>query len=161
MEKTRKSERLPAFVAEHLLVVATAAVLLVLAGVLTRNQIVEEPQPFDLSSPSPQTVFPDLSLAEGGSARKEMFLNFMQDYIYEQNHLIMMDRLRLLSIDETMSSGGVLPHATREWLADLASRYGVAEADFEARQAWLDELLFRVDIVPASLALAQAANESA
>ena len=163
MEKTRKSELLPAFVAEHLLVAATVAVLLVFAGVLTRNQIVEEPQFVDLPSPSPspQTVFPDLSLAEGVSARKEMFLNFMQDYVYEQNQLITMDRLRLLSIDETMSSGGVLPHATREWLADLASRYGVAEADFEDRQAWLDGLLFRVDIVPASLVLAQAANESA
>ena len=161
MEKTRKSELLPAFVAEHLLVAATVAVLLVFAGVLTRNQIVEDPQFVDLSSPSPQTVFPDLSLAEGVSARKEMFLNFMQDYVYEQNQLITMDRLRLLSIDETMSSGGVLPHATREWLADLASRYGVAEADFEDRQAWLGGLLFRVDIVPASLVLAQAANESA
>lgn len=161
MEKTRKSELLPASIAEHLSVAALTAVLLVFAGVLTRNQIVEEPQAVDFSSPSPQTVFPDLSLAESVGQRKQIFLDFVQDYIEEQNRLITLDRVRLLSIDEALRSGGALAEASSEWLSDLASRYEAAEPDFENQQAWLNELLFRVDIVPASLVLAQAANESA
>lgn len=161
MEKTRKNELLPAFIAEHLSVAALTVVLLVFAGVLTRNQVVEEPLAVDLSSPSPQTVFPDLSLAESVGQRKQIFLDFVQDYIEEQNRLITLDRVRLLSIDEALRSGGALAEASSEWLSDLASRYETTESDFENQQAWLNELLFRVDIVPASLVLAQAANESA
>ena len=60
-----------------------------------------------------------------------------------------------------MRNDGALTKSTRDWLLEIAARYKVAEADFDTRQEWLDELLFRVDVVPTSLALAQAANESA
>ena len=169
MEKTRKNELLPAFVAEHLLVTIVTAGLLVFAGWITSETMVEEPEVAELTisealstpSPSPQTVFPDLSLAETVGERKRMFLDFIQDYVDEQNHLITLDRLRLIAMDETLRNGGALTASSRDWLLDIAVRYEVAETDYGTRQAWLDELLFRVDIVPASLALAQAANESA
>ncbi len=169
MEKTRKNELLPAFVAEHLLITTVAAGLLVLAGWITSETMVEEPQVTELTipealskpPPSPRTVFPDLSLAETVGERKRMFLDFIQDYVDEQNRLITLDRLRLIAIDETLRNGGALTVSSRDWLLDIAARYEVAEANYGTRQAWLDELLFRVDIVPTSLALAQAANESA
>ena len=165
MEKARKSELLPAFVAEHLLVTTIAAVVLVFAGILTGEDPVEEAQVTEYSAPapapSPQTVFPDLSLAATVGERKRIFLDFIQDYVDEQNYLITLNRLRLLAVDETLRNGGALTEASRDWLMDLAGRYEVDEADFDNRQQWLNELLFRVDIVPTSLVLAQAANESA
>ena len=100
MEKARKNELLPAFVAEHLLVSLVTAVILVVAGILISEEAVEEARVADLSSPAPspvpQTVFPDLSLAASVGERKTMFLDFIQDYINEQNYLITLDRLRLL-----------------------------------------------------------------
>lgn len=165
MEKTRKNELLPAFVAEHLLVTMVTAGLLVLAGWVTSETATVEPEITELTIPeplpSPQTVFPDLSLAATVGERKRMFLDFIQDYVDEQNHLTTLDRLRLIAIDETLRNGGALTESSRDWLLDIAARYEVAEAEFGTRQAWLEELLFRVDIVPTSLALAQAANESA
>ena len=177
MEKTRKNESPPAVVAGHLLVSAIMAALLVVAGLSGGETVVEtivEESRFTESAitdstagsiaalgPSPRTIFPDLALAETVGERKKTFLNFMQDYVDEQNHLITLDRLRLTAIDETLRNGGALTVSSRDWLLRIASRYKVAEADFGSRRDWLDELLFRVDVVPTSLALAQAANESA
>ena len=165
MESTRKSELLPAFVAELLLITALATFLLIVAGIMTRddtvNEVVEAPATRILTTPAPHTVFPDISLADTVGERKKMFLNFIQDYVDARNRQIMRDRMRLLSIEETWHGGGVLADASHEWLLDLAARFRVAESDFDNRQIWLEELLIRVDIVPASLVLAQAANESA
>lgn len=165
MEKTRKNQLLPAFVAEHLLIATVMAGLLVFAGLMIGEPVVEETRITESTVseplPSPQTVFPDLSLAATVAERKRTFLDFIQDYVDEQNRLITLDRLRLIAIDETLRKGGALTVSSRDWLLDIAARYEVAEAGFGTRQAWLDELLFRVDVVPTSLALAQAANESA
>ncbi len=166
METVRKSEGLTAFVTEHLLVAAVAAVLLAASAFFPGNGevITEEPlvvAPAIPSEPAPQSVFPDLTLAKTVVERKETFLNFLQDYVNEQNHLISLDRLRLVAISETLRGDGALTRDSRDWLLELAARYEVAEEDFSDRGAWLDELLFRVDVVPTSLVLAQAANESA
>ncbi len=166
METVRKSEGLPAFVAEHLLVAVVAAVLLAASAFFPGKGevITEEPlavAPAIPPEPSPQSVFPDLTLAKTVVKRKETFLNFLQDYVNEQNHLISLDRLRLVAISETLRGDGALTRDSRDWLLELAARYEVAEEDFSDRGAWLDELLFRVDVVPTSLVLAQAANESA
>ena len=161
MEVSRKSELLPAFVAKHLLVVVVMTGMLVLAGWLTSEAPVEEAPVAEQTTPAPRTVFPDLSLAETVGQRKRMFLDFIQDYVDEQNHLITLDRLRLIAIDESLRNGGALTVSSRDWLLDLAARYEVAESDYDSRGAWFDELSYRVDVVPTSLVLAQAANESA
>jgi len=167
MEATRKSESLQALIAEHLaLVVLGGLLLLALATWLARQQAtVEVPDtaaaPPVTLAPSPRTVFPDLSLAASTGARKEMFLDYLQDYIDDENQRISFDRLRLIAIGQTLRGDGALIRDSRDWLLDLADRYEVAEGDFADREAWLEELLFRVDVVPTSLALAQAANESA
>ena len=165
METVRKSEDLLALVTQRLLA-AALAVALIVAGLLPGGEEAVEDAglvivPDIRSEPEPQTVFPDLTLAATTRERKELFLNYVQDYVNERNRLISMDRLRLVSIDETLRGGGALTRDSRDWLLDIAARHKVAEEDFGDRRAWLDELLFRVDVVPTSLVLAQAANESA
>ena len=163
IEKARKKELLPAAVAEHLLVALITAGLLVLAGLTARESAVEQVDSMELAlaEPSPRTVFPDLSLVETVGERKRVFLDYLQDYVDEQNHLITRDRLRLAAIDETLRGGGAPTASSLDWLLETSVRYDVVEADYDSRRAWLDELLFRVDVVPTSLVLAQAANESA
>ena len=166
METVRKSEGLTAFVTEHLLAAAVAAVSLGVSAIfLGKGEVIDEEAlvaaPAIPPEPAPQSVFPDLTLAKTVVERKETFLNFLQDYVDEQNHLISLDRLRLVAISETLRSDGALTRDSRDWLLELAVRYEVAEEDFADRDAWLEELLFRVDVVPTSLVLAQAANESA
>jgi len=170
VETIRKSERLQALVTERLALMLLGVLLLfALAGSLSRQQATvvapdaapASPTPAAQAEPTPRSVFPDLSLAATTDARKEKFLDYLQDYIDDENQRISLDRLRLIAIGQTLRNEGALTRDSRDWLLGLAGRYEVAEADFADRETWLDELLFRVDVVPTSLVLAQAANESA
>lgn len=86
--------------------------------------------------------------------RKKVFAQTVLPLILRTNAEIAADRKRLLSL--ISASGGDLGDVgmrDRRWLGKLADRYGLGEIDLELLQR-------RVDIVPPSLALAQAANES-
>jgi Bax protein len=62
-------------------------------------------------------------------------------------------RERMIEIRHRLETAAPVDAADREWLAALAERYGVEDGD-------LDELARRVDAVPPSLAIAQAALET-
>jgi len=79
--------------------------------------------------------------------KKHVFLRLMLPLVLVVNEEILEDRRRL----EGMIAGRI-PHDD-EWLAELAARY-------RAEGATPAQLLRRVDMVPPSLALAQAAEES-
>ena len=66
----------------------------------------------------------------------------------------------MLSYAEIVDSGIPLTGRERDWVIDLAITYDVVTETI-SDQAIVDELLLRVDVIPASLVLAQAANESA
>jgi Bax protein len=85
--------------------------------------------------------------------RKTVFLSLMLPLILEANAHIALERRRLRSAIERRADGQVLPPELIDWLAGLAKRYKVPPGR-------LDALLLRVDSVPPSLALAQAAAES-
>ncbi len=159
MDQYRKSGPTRDFIVENLLAALVAVCILLIAAMPPRDDPPPQPVVSAELPPAPQTVFPDFSLAENTGERKRVFLGFVQDYIVNENRLISLDRLRLLSLAETPPAE-VAP-AEAAWLDALAERYGAPEADFAGHEAWLAELLLRVDIVPTSLALAQAANESA
>lgn len=91
----------------------------------------------------------DMPDTTAGEQRKGMFISMMLPHVLYANELIMADRERLLQIAESDEPSA----ADRVWLAALADEYGVDPSD-------IGELKRRVDIVPPSLALAQAAEES-
>jgi len=108
----------------------------------------------------PIVVFPDFGSISNIDAKKQQFFDFLQDYVRYENGLITDLRLRLLSYAEIVESGVALSGRERDWVMDLAITYDVnTEATID--QAIVNELLSRVDVIPASLVLAQAANESA
>jgi uncharacterized FlgJ-related protein len=89
--------------------------------------------------------------------KKRIFFRLLGPLVLRSNEIILEDRQHLLSLQEADS----LTEDDRAWLAGLAVRYGVVEdADEELPPEAISELVLRVDAVPPSLTLAQAAEES-
>ena len=95
----------------------------------------------------------DFGKIRGVAERKALFFRTVLPLILQVNEEILADRQRLWNLRYRMRMGLRLEAADRLWLIVMAERYGVGEGD-------VDGLLRRVDIVPTSLALAQAAEES-
>lgn len=91
-----------------------------------------------------------------GDARKAAFFAYMVPLVEQENAAILSSRERLLAIQEHGAPGW----AERRWLLQLAERYELEEFD-PTEAADRAQLIKRLDVVPPSIALAQAANESA
>lgn len=86
-------------------------------------------------------------------AREALFIQIMLPLIARANERIAAEREALESILEDLAEGNALSDPRQEWLTQLAELYGTKPGD---RTALRD----RVDVMPASLVLAQAINES-
>jgi len=154
--------RLPAGMAERLrttydghpdavraTVVAALAVVLAMAWV--SHDYVRDSRPGDRS-------LPDFRVLEDTSERKKAFIEFLRPVVAYENQRIRQERETLLDILDDLEDGGqAAPHESA-WLAKQADLYRVDAGDDLARARALAR---KIDIVPPSLALAQAALESA
>jgi len=94
-----------------------------------------------------------LAEVKQASHRKEVFLSVMLPLVLEANEKVMQKRAQLLVIDAKQAAGYPLSDEQQARLEAIADEY---DTDPER----IDLLLRRVDAVPPSLALAQAAIES-
>ena len=95
------------------------------------------------------------------STKKRIFLSFLGPLILYCNELIQTNRDRASSIIGALRAGAIISHQDQNFLCELAEAYKVAEGQVELKDHSLqDKLLRRVDTVPPSLVLAQAAEES-
>jgi len=101
---------------------------------------------------------PDLAAIESVSERKARFFGFLRPIVNAENQRIRAQRERLLDILADVRAGGALDSSRRQWLQRMADRYQV-DAGTPAEQA--RRLRRKIDVIPPSLALAQAALESA
>ena len=85
--------------------------------------------------------------------RKDLFFRAVLPLVLMENDRIRADRVRLERIKWRLDRGRPLTKSSLRWLEALADRYDANPGD-------LDELLRKVDEIPPSLALAQAAEES-
>ena len=100
---------------------------------------------------------PDFSQHADVRAKKQAFFDYLQPIVAANNQRVLDDRARLRTLADT--SDEALSGSDRRFLQQLVNRYEVdAAASSEAQRA---ELLVRLDTVPMSLALSQAAMESA
>lgn len=99
-------------------------------------------------------------LAEGDSTweRKSDFFRVMLPLVLAGNEKVLADRKRVEKFAGQVLSGGNLYAVNKSWVINLAAEYGLD--DFDPKNGDWQELLRRVDAVPVSLALAQAALES-
>lgn len=100
---------------------------------------------------------PNFSEFTAGDDRKQAFISYFVPLIRATNSEILKDRKTALELRNRYADLGFLE---RRSLRSLANSYSLQEFDEENTQHW-KELLKRVNTVPTSLALAQAANESA
>ena len=101
---------------------------------------------------------PDFSSFKNVKEKKEQFFQFMLPKIKLANTKIRAERERLQNILDRNKSDPISNDADKTFLATLKSKYRVSEK-LDPSDA-LNALFSKIDEVPASLVLAQSANES-
>jgi Bax protein len=93
--------------------------------------------------------------------KKRLFFRLIGPIVLRINELIAADRARAKEVTGKLQVGEGVTLEDRAWLGELAVRYKlIKSADDPLDSDLYAELLLRVDIVPPSLSLAQAASES-
>ena len=93
--------------------------------------------------------------------KKRLFFRVIAPIVLRINELILEDRVRAQELNERLAQGQNVTPEDQAWLTELAVKYKVLQSTSEPLDSnALAELLMRVDVVPPSLALAQAADES-
>ncbi len=118
------------------------------------------PEPVTISRVANGTL-PDFHRFVDVAAKKRAFYDYMLPMVHEANREVVRERAWLESLAHAMVSGHEPDAAERASLDMFERRYairkGTVQRDSVDRVA---ELLARVDVVPASLIIAQAAKES-
>ena len=92
--------------------------------------------------------------------KKRLFFRGLAPLVLRANELILIDRERLKAIKSSMDKQKSLDETDQSWIIKLARLYKVDPVEGKITTSVLDALWKKVDIVPVSLALAQAAEES-
>jgi Bax protein len=100
---------------------------------------------------------PDFTKFTEGTERKEAFIDYLAPLIMAANTQILEERETALELRTRSDDLGFLE---RYNLRKLGESYELEEFDSQKTQHW-NELLERINAIPPSLAIAQAANESA
>ncbi len=108
-----------------------------------------------LSAPMEEpAVFPTITVD------KQAFIQFILTRSQASNQLILTKREKLLTLYHQHQKGQHISLHERHWLINLADEYEIDTSNLESLATW-NALLKQVDIVPNSLVIAQAINESA
>lgn len=95
----------------------------------------------------------DLPQVESAETRKTVFIKAVLPSILRANEEVVDRRRKLEALSRKTELGQGLSDSERVWLDEMAALYDIKKPN-------LSELLSRIDVVPPSLALAQAALES-
>lgn len=139
---------------------ASSAAMVILITAVTWVAPSQAPIKVELPEMEPIAVFPDFASIEDVDEKKRQFFDYLENYVDSENQKILQVRSELLPLAELAESGIPFSAIEKEKILELALSYGLDIED--ASEAELSaELMRRVDIIPPSLVLAQAANESA
>ncbi len=114
------------------------------------NYTLEDVRKKKLVKPVALTLLPnEIKMIESTKKRKEFFIQIVLPLILKENNNIKLDRKRLFSIINKNNNTNL----EKKWLEKKYKQYGVPSKD-------LSILKIRMDEIPVSLALAQAAKET-
>ena len=102
----------------------------------------------------------DLGSLDQIKRKKQLFFSAVLPLVLRANEQVARERVKLARFRDRALDGALLRADERDWLLGLADRYGLDMADGEIGPDLFANLLVRVDEIPVSLALAQAAVES-
>ncbi len=114
----------------------------------------------DFVAPAPPVDKKPLAPGHAAQPDKQAFISQLLPYIRRENQRLLQQRKTLQQLFAQLARQQPLDARASAWLKKMAQRYRVKQnplSNARARQQLLD----KVDIIPPSLALAQAANESA
>jgi Bax protein len=103
---------------------------------------------------------PDFESFSTVDERKLAFFQFLIPLVQEENQAILKKRERILKIKSELQSTGTVSRESRRYIEGLVEEYRFEHEELTLREK-VDKLLLRVDKIPVSMALAQAATESA
>tara|TARA_B100000963_G_scaffold206067_1_gene179467 strand:+ start:3143 stop:4201 length:1059 start_codon:yes stop_codon:yes gene_type:complete len=103
-----------------------------------------------LVKPIALTLLPaEIKMIENTKQRKDFFIQIILPLVLQENNNIRLDRKRLFSIINKSNNTNL----EKKWLKKKYKQYGVSSND-------LSTLKIRMDVIPVSLAIAQAAKET-
>ncbi|TBR44950.1 flagellar biosynthesis protein FlgJ [Marinomonas agarivorans] len=100
---------------------------------------------------------PDFAAITDSAAKKEAFFNYLVPFVIEKNKYILNDRAELTRIINSESPPN---REEKKWIAALRKIFKLKKVEVYTRED-LEAIYPHLDIIPPSLVLAQAANESA
>jgi Bax protein len=103
---------------------------------------------------------PDFAAIDSVAQKKQSFFTYVGSRVAATNATVLADRRRLEALRDELAAHGSLSWFEQRWLNDLAERYELDRTGIDSDRALIAALLRRVDVIPASLALVQAAKES-
>jgi len=144
------------------LTVASIAAIAMVGLIVTFQNLADDQiqTQVEVAELAPITVFPDFASIQNLSLKKRQFFDYLEDYVLAENESIIRARNELKRYVAIADSGVEFSERERYWLLNLADDYRI-ESEKHSEREILNELMLRIDVLPASLALAQAANESA
>ena len=107
----------------------------------------------------PEVERPDFTAFADVKEKKAAFFSYMLPFVRAVNDEIRRERRRVTKLTDQVSRGKSLRKTELEYLSQLAADYRMKSFSVDDPEQ-IKELRNRVDTIPASLALAQAANES-
>lgn len=125
-----------------------------LSSVDNRKQLVEVPE-----KPLHQVDIPDFNSIKDIPTKKQSFFDFIRPSVAAKNEDLAQSRAQLIIWQEKAILGKSLESAEETELQRLINAYRIKVKATQLNQ--INELLLHVDIIPTSLVLVQAANESA
>lgn len=137
--------------------IAYAIGTLVLVFVLSMNPLSGRIDSDVLTS---NTLLPDLTAINQPMERVQLFIEIMRPLVEQKNELLTGTRERLLQIKSEVDQKHELGFVDREQLNRLREDFSVSTEDYPSDKQAIEVLLSRVDIIPASMVIAQAAIES-
>lgn len=115
--------------------------------------------PAEMGAPLAANALPDFSSIRDTSQKKAAFYAYLLPIIHDANAAIAAERHWLFGVRESILAGETITLDAAQTLVELEQRYGLSSHG-EKVAVRLGQLLRRVDVVPESLVLAQAAKES-
>ena len=114
------------------------------------NYTLEDVRKTKLVKPVSLSLLPEeMKMIQSIKKRKNLFIQIILPLILEENDLIKLDRKKLFNILNRSNN----TRAEKKWFNKKFKQYGVVNKD-------LSTLKIRMDIIPVSLAIAQAAKET-
>lgn len=111
----------------------------------------------DLSS---STRLPDFSAIEQTPERKQAFIEMLLPLIEEKNNALLKTRSIIVKLQQQVNAGSELSNKQNAQLERLRDRYNIKHETYPETAQAIEILLLRVDVIPQSMVLAQAAVES-